>query len=74
MNEVEKAKEVLRANGYYVENLWHIQNVQANYIKASDEDAQKILNIALTNQETLEQISYSITDAIECYFELDNEI
>ena len=72
MNEVEKAKAVLRKNGYYVENLWHIQDVQANYMKASDEDAQNILNIALTNQETLEQISYSITDAIECYFELDN--
>jgi len=51
MNEVEKAKEVLRANGYYVE------------------EAQKILNIALTNEATMEQISFAITDAIECYFE-----
>lgn len=71
MNEVEKAKEVLRANGYYVENLWHIQDVQYNYMKASDEEAQKILSIALTNEATMEQISYSITDAIECYFDID---
>ena len=69
MSEVEKAKEVLRANGYYVDNLWHIQDVQANYMKASDEEAQKILNIALTNEATMEQISFAITDAIECYFE-----
>lgn len=75
MNEVEKAKAVLRANGYFVDNLWHIQDVQANYIKASDEEAQKILNIALTNEATMEQISFAITDAIESYFddELDND-
>ena len=75
MNEVEKAKEVLRANGYYVDNLWHIQDVQANYRKASDEEAQKILNIALTNEATIDQIQFAIVDAIEFYFqdELDTD-
>jgi hypothetical protein len=68
MSEVEKAKKVLRDHGYFVDNLWHIQDVQANYMKASDEDAQKILNTALTNEATMEQISLAITDAIECYF------
>jgi hypothetical protein len=37
-------------------------------MKASDEDAQKILNTALTNEATMEQISLAITDAIEWYF------
>ena len=69
MNAVENAKKVLRENGYFVDNLWHIQDVQANYMKASDEDAQKILNMALTNEATMEQISFAITDAIEFYFE-----
>ena len=69
MSEVENAKKVLRENGYFVDNLWHIQDVQANYMKASDEDAQKILNMALTNEATMEQISLAITDAIEFYFE-----
>ena len=69
MDAVENAKKVLRDHGYFVDNLWHIQDVQANYMKASDEDAQKILNIALTNEATMEQISFAITNAIEFYFE-----
>jgi hypothetical protein len=69
MDAVENAKKVLRDHGYFVDNLWHIQDVQVNYMKASDEDAQKILNIALTNEATMEQISFAITDAIEFYFE-----
>jgi hypothetical protein len=69
MSEVENAKKVLRDHGYFVDNLWHIQDVQVNYMKASDEDAQKILNMALTNEATMEQISLAITDAIEFYFE-----
>jgi hypothetical protein len=75
MDAVENAKKVLRDHGYFVDNLWHIQDVQANYMKASDEEAQKILNIALTNEATMEQISFAITDAIEFYFEdeLDTE-
>lgn len=75
MNEVEKAKAVLRANGYFVDNLWHNDDVQMRYKKASAEEAQKILNIALTNEATMEQISFAITDAIESYFddELDND-
>jgi hypothetical protein len=68
MDAVENARKVLRDHGYFVDNLWHIQDVQANYMKASDEDAQKILNTALTNEATMEQISLAITDAIEWYF------
>lgn len=69
MDAVENAKKVLRDHGYFVDNLWHIQDVQVNYMKASDEDAQKILNTALTNEATMEQISFAITEAIEFYFE-----
>jgi len=69
---VEDAKEVLRDHGYFVDNLWHIQNVQFNYMEASDEDAQKILNMALTNEDITEQISLAIIDAIELYFQDEN--
>ncbi len=27
--EVAKAKEVLKANGYFVDNLWHVDDVLA---------------------------------------------
>jgi hypothetical protein len=38
-------------------------------MKATDEEAQNILNTALTNEATLEQISIAISDAMESYFE-----
>jgi hypothetical protein len=66
MSEVEKAKKVLRENGYFVDNLWHIDDVQSLHKGASVEDAHRILNVALTNIATMEQIWYAITDALEC--------
>ena len=69
MNEVEKAKEVLRENGYYVDNLWHVEDIQNICTKASWGDSQKILNTALTNEATMEQIWFAINDAIEAKFE-----
>jgi len=73
MNEIEKAREVLRSNGYFVDNLWHIEDVIAlcdndedtKYKKVTDEEAQRILNNALTNSATMEQIWYAISDQLE---------
>lgn len=56
---VEQAKEVLKANGYFVDNLWCVDDVKDNY-KCSDEDAQEVLNKALTNDATMEQIWFAI--------------
>ena len=65
MDAVENAKKVLRDHGYFVDNLWHIEDVQSLHKGASVEDAHRILNDALTNGATMEQIWYSITDALE---------
>ena len=65
MNAVENAKKVLRENGYFVDNLWHIDDVQSLHKGASEEDAHRILNDALTNLATMEQIWFAITDALE---------
>jgi predicted Rossmann-fold nucleotide-binding protein len=65
MNAVENAKKVLRENGYFVDNLWHIEDVQSLHKGASAEDAHRILNVALTNAATMEQIWYAIKDALE---------
>lgn len=56
---VEQAKEVLKANGYFVDNLWCVDDVKDNY-KCSDEDAQEVLDKALTNDATMEQIWFAI--------------
>lgn len=65
MTEVKKAKEVLRQAGYFVDNLWHVDDVKLRFVVFDDEDAQDILNDALTNEWVMEQIHYSIGDIAE---------
>lgn len=56
---VEHAKEILKDNGFFVDNLWHIDDVKSKF-DCTDEDAQEVLNSALTNDATMEQIWYAI--------------
>jgi hypothetical protein len=66
MDAVENAKKVLRDHGYFVDNLWHIGDIQSLHKGASAEYAHRILNLALTNAATMEQIWFAIEDALEC--------
>jgi hypothetical protein len=59
MSEVEKAKQVLKDNGYYVGNLWSVEDVLNNY-NCTDDEAQEVLDGALQNDATMEQIWYAI--------------
>lgn len=59
MNTIEQAKQVLRDNGYYVDNLWSIEDVLNNY-NCTDDEAQEVLDGALQNDATMEQIWYAI--------------
>jgi len=62
MDEVTKAKEVLRNAGYFVDNLWCNDDIQSFFTDVSKEQCQKVLDGALRNEATMEQIWY----AIEC--------
>jgi len=62
MDEVTKAKEVLKNAGYFVDNLWSNDDIQSFFSDVSKEECQKVLRSALTNDATMEQIWY----AIEC--------
>ena len=62
VNTVEQAKQVLREAGYFVDNLWCIEDVQGNY-NCTDEQAMDILESALTNDATMGQIWFSIDEA-----------
>ena len=62
---IANAKLVLKQAGYYVDNLWHVDDVKDRYECNDDETAQKILNLALTNGYTMETIHYSIKDLAE---------
>ena len=56
---VEEAKKVLKDNGYFTDNLWTVGDVQHKF-KCTEEQAQYILEKALTNDATMEQIWLSI--------------
>lgn len=57
--KIEQAKETLKAVGYFVDNLWHIEDVKINY-DCTDEQAQDILLDTLTNEAVMERIWQSI--------------
>jgi hypothetical protein len=75
MTEIEKAKETLRAAGYFTDNLWHVDDVKLRFAVFDNEDAQAILEKALTNDWIMEQIHYGIGEAAtdEGFKELENE-
>lgn len=62
--EVEKAKAVLKQYGYFVDNLWSTQDVTYRY-ECTEEQAQEVLDTALNNEATREQIFYAIGDACD---------
>ena len=64
--EVEKAKQVLKNNVNYIENLWHINDVKdspnsnEDYFNCSDEKAYSILGDAIEQDGIYESINNSI--------------
>lgn len=60
-NEIEQAKALLKANGFFVDNLWHVNDVKGKF-DCTDEQAQSILEQSLTNEATMEQIWFSIDE------------
>lgn len=56
---IESAKQFLKDNGYFVDNLWTVHDVKDKY-ECTEKQAQKVLYNALTNEATMEQIQFSI--------------
>jgi hypothetical protein len=52
-------REELSRRGFYTSNLWHVDDVKERF-NADDDDAQEILDSALTNDATMEQIWLAI--------------
>ena len=61
---IDHARETLKEFGYYVDNLWHIDDVKSKK-ECSDDEAYDILDNALQNEATYEQIWMSIDYAID---------
>ena len=57
-----KSRKALMDAGYYVGNLWHIDDVQDKFEDISDDDAQDILDEVLTSDWITERIQERIYD------------
>jgi len=57
---INDAKEVLRQAGYFVDNLWHIEDVHLNY-ECTDKQAMNVLESVLTDEYIMEMINVSIS-------------
>ena len=64
LTDVKVARQLLKSKGYYVDNLWTTDDVMDGFDCGKDM-AYKILDIALTNVATIEQIQYAIGDAAD---------
>ncbi len=67
---ISELKALLEERGYYVQNLWCVEDVTSKY-KCSDEEAQNILNDALTNEYMMSEIWEAIDMAAEGYEEVE---
>jgi hypothetical protein len=65
--EINQAKKILKDNGYYVDYLWHIDDVimGKQHHDCNAKDAYNILDMAMRNEATSEQVWLSIEYAIE---------
>ena len=62
----EQAKQALREAGYFVDNLWHVDDVKnATEANLSTNQAMQVLSMSLTNDNTTHQIWEAIQIATE---------
>tara|TARA_R110000796_G_C14394194_1_gene416785 strand:- start:57 stop:284 length:228 start_codon:yes stop_codon:yes gene_type:complete len=60
LQEIQAAKKLLKNNGYYIDNLWHILDVKNNSFECSNDLAYQILSDAIEQDGIYESINYSI--------------
>jgi len=61
LKDVNQARELLEKNGYFVKNLWHVDDVMSSY-NCSEEVAQEVLYSALTNNYMMSVVWETIQD------------
>jgi len=54
--EIEKAKALLRKEGYFVDNLWCVDDVTMNH-NCTDEQAHKVLLKVFENEYVTQEIN-----------------
>jgi len=66
---IEQAKQILKQNGYYVDNLWSIEDVKGNH-KMDDDDAYEVLDRVMHSEGIISNIFEMIEDEV---IEIKNE-
>jgi hypothetical protein len=64
LKDVLTARQLLKSRGYFVDNLWSVEDVMDNY-NCTQDQAEEVLEMALTNDATMEQIWLAIRYACE---------
>lgn len=56
LREIEQAKAILKKHGYYVDNLWHVDDIY-QHGKIDEDDAYDVLDAILSNDYVIEIIN-----------------
>ena len=64
IKKIEEAKELLKKSGYYVDHLWHVDDVQQRCY-CTEKQAQEVLDMALSDDWIKDQLYDSINTAID---------
>lgn len=59
--EVNAARELLKKNGYFVDNLWHIRDIQTKF-NVQDDVAYNVLSILLDSDYHKDRVNQDISD------------
>lgn len=73
MNTKEQAMDALKSLGYYVDNLWHIDDVKnnADNVEMDDDDAYEVLDRVMQSEWWVSKTFEIMYDEID---EIKNEI
>ena len=66
---VETARQFLTEQGYFTENLWHLDDVMSRY-ECDEQTAYEILGGAVCNEFIMEHINEQIIEQAEYDYEL----
>jgi hypothetical protein len=59
--EVNAARELLKKNGYFVDNLWHTRDIQTKF-NVQDDVAYNVLSVLLDSDYHKERVNQDISD------------
>ena len=63
--ELVESLELLESSGYYIQNLWHVEDVKKRLPDLSDDEALGVLDEVLTSDEVFEAIHDKINRVVE---------